>query len=84
MQQPYLLRSPQCLVSGDEKSASVSIIKSKCGTPLDFDKVWPCPFTNTGGKILLPQRSLEAKLSASVKRFLAIQIVGLVYDTGVK
>ncbi len=84
MQQPYLPRGPQCLAAGDEKSASVSIIKSKCGAPFDFDKVWPCPFTNTEGKILPPRRSLEAKLSASVKRFLAILSVGLVYDTGDK
>ena len=84
MQQPYLPRGPQCLAAGDKRPAFVSVNRGKCGAPLDFDKVWPCSFINTGGNILPPRRSLEAKLSASVKRFLAILSVGLVCDTGDK
>ena len=84
MQQPYLPRGSRCLAAGDKKSASVSVNNGKCGALLGFDNVWPCSFINTGAKVLPPRRSLEAKLSARVKRFLAIQTVGLVYDTGDK
>ena len=84
MQQPYLPRGPQCLAAGDKRPAFVSVNRGKCGAPLDFDKVWPCSFINTGGNILPPRRSLEAKLSARAKRFLAIQMVGLACDTGDK
>ena len=84
MQQPYLPRGPQCLAAGDKRPAFVSVNRGKCGAPLDFDKVWPCSFINTGGNILPPRRSLEAKLSARAKRFLALQMVGLACDTGDK
>ena len=84
MQQPYLLRGSRCLAAEDKKSASVSVNKGKFGAVLDFDNVWPCSFINTRATVLPPRRPLEAKLFARVKRFLAIQTVGLVRDTGDK
>ena len=84
MQQPYVPRGSRCLADGDKRSAAVSVNKGKCGAVLDFDKVWQFSFINIQNKVLPPRRSLGEKLSARVKRFLAIQMVGLAYDTGDK
>ena len=81
MQQPYVICGSWCFTDGDKKPAAVAVNRGRCGAVLNFNKAWPCSFIDIQNIVLPPRRSLGEKLSAWVKRFLAIQLVGLVYDT---
>ena len=84
MQQPYVICGSWCFADGDKKPAAVAVNRGRCEAVLNFNKVWPRSFIDIENIVRPPRRSLGEKLSAWVKRFLAIQLVGLVYDTGDK
>lgn len=84
MQQPYVISGSWCLSDGDIKLAALAINRRGCWTVLKFNKAWPCLFIDIQNTVLPPSRSLGERVSAWMKRFLAIQLVGLAYYTGDK
>ena len=83
MQQRYVVSGSWCFADGDIKLAAVAVNRGRCGTVLNLNKSWPNLFIdiqNTFCRLGDP----SGRVSAFVKRLLAIQLVGLVYHTGDK